>query len=58
MWMPTKTLLVMAHQDDEIIFGWPVFQGNPAGLLICSSDLHNPDRQWCRHRKQVNHDVP
>lgn len=45
--------MVMAHPDDELIFGWPILQdpGLRKRILVCSSDLHNPDREWCRHRK-------
>lgn len=51
--------MVMAHPDDEIIFGWPIFQKKDAEitLLMCSSDLDNPDRQWCSHRKFVLEDI-
>jgi len=45
--------LVMAHPDDEVIFGWPLLQ-EPSiekEILVCSSDLHNPARRWCRKRK-------
>ena len=50
---PKKILMVFAHPDDEVIFGWPVFQDKSIDktLLICSSDLNNPERQWCKHRK-------
>ena len=47
--------MVLGHADDEIIFGWPIFQDKSIEkeLLICSSDLHHPDRKWCAHRKYV-----
>tara|TARA_R100001509_G_scaffold164556_1_gene142623 strand:- start:228 stop:875 length:648 start_codon:yes stop_codon:yes gene_type:complete len=48
-----KILMVMAHPDDEILFGWPIFF-NPnyeKKLIICSSDFNNPDRKWCKYRK-------
>ena len=50
-----KILMVLAHPDDEIIFGWPIFQDSSIKkeLIICSSDAHNPERQWCAHRKNV-----
>ena len=48
-----KVLIFMAHPDDEILFGWPIFF-NPnyeKKLIICSSDYNNPQRQWCKYRK-------
>ncbi len=54
-----KVKIIMAHPDDEIIFGWPIFQaGNiEKEILICSSDANNPSRQWCAHRKYVLFDI-
>ncbi len=48
-----KVLMVMAHPDDEILFGWPIFQDKSVekNLIICSSDFNNPERQWCKYRK-------
>ncbi len=47
-----KLQLVMAHPDDEVIFGWPVLMERSVdSILICSNDSANPDRKWCRHRK-------
>jgi len=50
-----KVLIVMAHADDELIFGWPILQDKniQKEVLICSSDLNNPKRKWCSHRKKV-----
>jgi LmbE family N-acetylglucosaminyl deacetylase len=50
-----KVLMVIAHADDEIICGWPIFQDDTIEkeVLLCSSDLYNPQRQWCAHRKHV-----
>ncbi len=42
--------ILMAHPDDEIIFGWPAIK-EASKIIICSSDLHNNDREWCRNRK-------
>ena len=45
--------MVQAHPDDEIIFGYPIFQDESIEktLLCCTSDLYNPSRQWCAERK-------
>lgn len=46
--------MVMAHPDDEIIFGWPIFQMDcRKTLLMCSTDMTNTERTWCSHRKEV-----
>ena len=46
--------MVMAHPDDEVIFGWPVLSGRQvSSILICSNDAHNSERQWCRHRRSA-----
>ncbi|GEM_PF-6201782 len=42
--------MLIAHPDDEVIFGWPVLR-NAKKIICCSSDLNNPERQWCRNRK-------
>jgi LmbE family N-acetylglucosaminyl deacetylase len=48
-----KVLMVFAHPDDEIIFGWPIFQDPTIEkeLIICTSDYNNPARQQYAHRK-------
>lgn len=43
--------LLISHPDDEVIFGWPVLK-QAKNIICCSSDLNNPERQWCKHRKQ------
>tara|TARA_B100000519_G_scaffold83536_1_gene72330 strand:- start:21043 stop:21672 length:630 start_codon:yes stop_codon:yes gene_type:complete len=50
-----KTLIVMAHPDDEIIWGWPVFQNSEIEkkVLICTSDFYNKDREFCKYRKEA-----
>lgn len=54
-----KMLVVFAHPDDELIFGWPIMQRKSVlkELLICTSDINNEDRKWCQDRKQSLHDV-
>lgn len=52
-------LMVLAHCDDELVCGWPIFQ-NPKikkSLIIVSSDRNNSERQWCCHRKFVTQDL-
>ena len=46
-------VLVVAHPDDEILFGWPVFfnEEYEKHLIICSSDYYNENRKWCKYRK-------
>ena len=48
-----KVLMVLAHPDDEVIFGWPILQNQSVEkcILICSSDLNNPKRKWCSNRR-------
>lgn len=50
-----KVLMIMAHPDDEIIFGWAIFQDKSIEkkLLICSSDFYNKEREWCKYRKNA-----
>ena len=50
-----KILMVIAHADDEIIFGWPILQDTTVQkeILCCSSDKNNEERKWCSHRGEV-----
>jgi LmbE family N-acetylglucosaminyl deacetylase len=50
-----RVLMVLAHCDDEIICGWPIFQLQEVKktILIASSDRHNSSRVWCAHRKFI-----
>jgi hypothetical protein len=48
--MTRHITMLIAHPDDEVIFGFPVLQ-NAKKIICCSSDLNNPERQWCRNRK-------
>ena len=47
--------MVMAHPDDEIIFGWPILQNKSykKALLVCSTDRTNKERAWCSHRREI-----
>jgi hypothetical protein len=47
--MKDVTMLI-AHPDDEVIFGWPVLQ-RAKKIVCCSSDENNLERQWCKDRK-------
>ena len=46
--------MVVAHPDDEILFGWPVFFNDKFKkcILMCSTDENNTERSWCVHRKK------
>ena len=38
--MSGKCLMVMAHPDDEIIFGWPIFQDKSIEKEYPEKDYH------------------
>ena len=52
-------LVVLAHPDDEIIFGWPIMQdlSIKKSILVCSSDLNNPYRRHVKDRKYALEEV-
>ena len=52
-------LMVLAHCDDELVCGWPIFQSPEIrkSLIIVSSDRNNRERQWCDHRKFATMDL-
>jgi LmbE family N-acetylglucosaminyl deacetylase len=54
-----KILMVLAHCDDEIICGWPIFQNFNINkkIIIASSDFKNPNRIWCSNRKFIFREV-
>lgn len=50
--MLEATALVLAHPDDEVIFGWPLLR-QAKHLLICSSDFNNPKRMFGTRRRDA-----
>jgi len=44
--------LLLAHPDDEVIFGWAVLKGAKR-IICCSNDLNNPERAWCKDRNKA-----
>lgn len=44
-----NVVMLCAHADDEVIFGFPVLQ-RAKRIICCSSDANNPERQWCKER--------
>jgi len=48
--------IIMAHPDDEVIFGWPVLQ-QASSILICSNDRNNPERAWCKDRYKALEEI-
>jgi LmbE family N-acetylglucosaminyl deacetylase len=57
MRLPNAGLTILiAHPDDEIIFMWWALK-KAKKIICCSSDLYNPDRQWCANRKEALKDI-
>jgi hypothetical protein len=48
--------ILIAHPDDEVIFGWPVLK-EAKRIICCSSDLNNATRQWCKDRKKALQEI-
>lgn len=48
--MKNITVLV-AHPDDEVIFGWPVLK-DAKKIICCANDLNHP-RMWGKDRKEA-----
>ena len=48
----SKVLMIMAHPDDEVIFGWPILQSDiyEPEIIFLSTDEINPERKWCSNR--------
>lgn len=44
--------ILMAHPDDEFLFGWPVLK-NAKKIIACVDDKTHPKRQWCRLRSEA-----
>jgi hypothetical protein len=49
-------VMLVAHPDDEVIFGWPVLARAKA-IICCSSDEFNPERVWCKDRIKAFKDI-
>ena len=53
-----KIVMVVAHPDDEVIFGWPILQIPDVKIhvICCSSDRNNPARaEFFRRREALKH---
>lgn len=48
--MDSKITILIAHPDDEIIFGFPVIKQTKK-IISCVSDINNPKRAWNKDRK-------
>ncbi len=46
-----KITFLMAHADDEFLFGWPLLK-EASKLICCTDDLTHPTRQWCKRRSE------
>ena len=44
--------MLIAHPDDEVIFGWPVLL-RARRIVAIVSDEHNPERAWCSRRREA-----
>lgn len=44
--------ILIAHPDDEFLFGFPVIH-RAKKIIACVDDMTHPTRQWCRRRKEA-----
>ncbi len=47
-----KITFLMAHADDEFLFGWPLLR-KASKLICCTDDKTHPTRQWCNRRSEA-----
>lgn len=50
--MKKDVTILIAHPDDEFLFGFPVIQ-RAKKIIACVDDMTHPTRQWCRQRKDA-----
>lgn len=48
--------MLVAHPDDEFLFGFPVIK-RAKKIIACVDDMTHPTRQWCRRRKEALEEV-
>jgi hypothetical protein len=48
--------ILVAHPDDELIFGWPVLV-KAKKIITCVDDMTHGTRQWCRGRKAALEEI-
>lgn len=49
---PKDVTILIAHPDDEFLFGWPVLS-RAKTIIACVDDMTHPQRQWCKRRKEA-----
>lgn len=47
-----NSVMLMAHCDDEFLFGWPVIK-HFNKIIVCTDDKTHPTRQWCKRRSEA-----
>lgn len=53
--MKKNTTILIAHPDDEVIFGWPVLK-EAKKIICCANDLTHP-RMWGKDRKEALQEI-